>query len=258
MPKYGRVPSPPDERDFNLAHFMGDEDILQQLLDQMLAAKGANPKVKAWAKEATARILGNPIPPAPTPTPTPQAVEWANPRPVLDQGDYGTCVGNGWAQWGNSDPVNDSYIEDDARAIYYDATVYDGAPDTTYQQGATVRSGAKAMVKRQRLQVYASAQTLDDALQWILTKGTIVFGTDFTYGMESPDSAGLVHPTGGVAGGHCYLGVGYDPSSQKIKFLNSWGTSWGVNGYFYMFKNEFEQLYADNGEAWAAVELPLI
>lgn len=254
---YGRIPSPPDDRDFNLSHFLTTDDPLTQLMNAVLASKGANVTVKAWIKAATPRIIAaGSVTPTPPPQPS-QAVEWANPRPVLDQGNYGTCVGNGWAQWGNTSPINDSYVESDARAIYYDATVYDGAPDSTYQQGATVRSGAKAMQKRSRLSVYAAATTLDDAIQWIMTKGTVVFGTDFMYDMETPDANGLVHPTGGVAGGHCYLGVGYDPTTELIQFLNSWGSSWGLTGHFFMKKSEFQTLFDSSGEAWTSVELGL-
>ncbi|MFA8435004.1 MAG: C1 family peptidase [Marinifilaceae bacterium] len=32
-------------------------------------------------------------------------------------------------------------------------------------------------------------------------------------------------------GGHCYCCVGYDDNLNAFKVLNSWGTSWGTNGY---------------------------
>lgn len=35
-------------------------------------------------------------------------------------------------------------------------------------------------------------------------------------------------------GRHAVVAVGYDDSKKRIKVLNSWGSSWGDNGYFYM------------------------
>ncbi len=35
-----------------------------------------------------------------------------------------------------------------------------------------------------------------------------------------------------VVGGHAVLAVGYDDSSKRFIVRNSWGTSWGIRGYF--------------------------
>jgi C1A family cysteine protease len=35
-----------------------------------------------------------------------------------------------------------------------------------------------------------------------------------------------------VLGGHCVLAVGYDDSQQRFIARNSWGTAWGMQGYF--------------------------
>ena len=37
-----------------------------------------------------------------------------------------------------------------------------------------------------------------------------------------------------VLGGHCVMAVGYDDQEGKFICRNSWGTSWGDEGYFYM------------------------
>jgi C1A family cysteine protease len=34
-----------------------------------------------------------------------------------------------------------------------------------------------------------------------------------------------------VLGGHCVVTVGYDDAQQRFIVRNSWGTSWGMNGY---------------------------
>jgi len=37
-----------------------------------------------------------------------------------------------------------------------------------------------------------------------------------------------------IIGGHAVLLVGYDDNKKLFKFKNSWGTSWGVNGYGFL------------------------
>jgi len=37
-----------------------------------------------------------------------------------------------------------------------------------------------------------------------------------------------------VVGGHAVLAVGYDEKKQLVLVRNSWGTGWGVKGYFWM------------------------
>ena len=44
--------------------------------------------------------------------------------------------------------------------------------------------------------------------------------------MPSPDES--------VVGGHAVLAVGYEDATQELIVRNSWGTQWGLNGYFYM------------------------
>jgi C1A family cysteine protease len=41
-------------------------------------------------------------------------------------------------------------------------------------------------------------------------------------------------PTEKVLGGHCVVAVGYDDSQQAFIMRNSWGTGWGMKGYFTM------------------------
>ena len=37
-----------------------------------------------------------------------------------------------------------------------------------------------------------------------------------------------------LLGGHAVIAVGYDNSKQSFIIRNSWGTKWGIKGYFYM------------------------
>lgn len=46
---------------------------------------------------------------------------------------------------------------------------------------------------------------------------------------------GVIPPAkGDIIGGHAIMIVGYDDSKKLFKFKNSWGTSWGVNGYGFL------------------------
>jgi Papain family cysteine protease len=265
----GRIPSPPDARDYRLKDFLHAAVSDAQLRDEAVAELHKTtvgyinkhwtipPAGTHWANAEAllAQIGGIAPPPAPA-----GAVSWTNAEADLDQGNYGTCVGNGWAQWGNTLPVDDRFDETAARAIYYEATIIDGQPDNPDapgggQQGSTVRSGAKAMQNRGRLASYAFAATIDEAVAWVLANGPVVMGTDWLDGMFSPDAQGFVTPTGVVAGGHCYVLLGYDPATQVLEYLNSWGASWAKGGHFFMRKTDAETLFASGGEACAAAEL---
>jgi C1A family cysteine protease len=41
-------------------------------------------------------------------------------------------------------------------------------------------------------------------------------------------------PSERAVGGHAVLAVGYDDASQTFLVRNSWGTGWGMAGYFSM------------------------
>lgn len=282
----GRIPSPPDERDYKLADYLGDDNSnpLDQALANLKRSKTVATATKNWATTITnyLKTLSPQPSPSPSPSPTPSPSPSPAPstgdktyddnEPVLDQGQYGTCVGNGWSQWANTDPIDDKYTEGMgqsaknggpyARAVYYEATVIDGQPDDPDapnggQQGSTVRSGAKAMQARTRLSAYAFASSIDEIKQFVQQSGPVVVGTDWTNDMFNPDANGYITPTGATEGGHCYLIVGDLESEGAFLFQNSWGSSWGLNGRFKMKYADFEKLLNSGGEACAAVELPL-
>ncbi|HEY9650116.1 MAG TPA: C1 family peptidase, partial [Coleofasciculaceae cyanobacterium] len=74
-------------------------------------------------------------------------------------------------------------------------------------------------------------------------KGCLAEGYPFTFGMTVYESfegnqvaqTGVVQmPTDSeqVVGGHAVLTVGYDDSQQRFMIRNSWGSDWGMGGYF--------------------------
>lgn len=251
----------PDARDYPLAAFLAAPvavDPLDQALADMLGSWEGK-KTKAWAKIITARVQALAPSPAPTPTPAPQPVPtadvtWNDTDPTLDQGQTPHCVGFGCAQWGNTLPVDDHFDNPAGDALYYEAKVIDGEPNQ--EDGSTVRSGAKALQNRGRLHTYAFAASLAEVIAWVDQHGPVIFGTDWYNDMFTPDPDGLVHPTGGIAGGHCYVCVGDLVSQGALLFHNSWGDSWGDHGLFHMKYADVVALLAAQGDACAAVELP--
>jgi C1A family cysteine protease len=74
-------------------------------------------------------------------------------------------------------------------------------------------------------------------------KGCLAAGYPFVYGFtvyesfESPavankGAAPMPSPSEKVLGGHALVAVGYDDSSQVFISRNSWGPTWGMQGYF--------------------------
>lgn len=265
----GRKVSPPDERDYKAVNFLGIGESPSNLSSEELVRLGVSELTKTtitykqWAARhyedvtvthwwkafnAFAQAVGD-IPPTPIPV---TDKTWES-KIQLDQGNTGHCVGFGCAAWGIADPVEDTYSDDDGHAIYYEAKVIEGDPKG--EDGAYTRDGAKAMVARKRMSVYAFIDTQADILNWIRTQGPIIVGTDWTDDMFYPDNQGYVVPSGNVAGGHCYLLIGVEGDS--LVFKNSWGKSFGLDGYFKMKTSDFMDLMANQGEAITSVELPL-
>lgn len=80
-------------------------------------------------------------------------------------------------------------------------------------------------------------QTLDDMKACLAGGFPFVFGFTVYESFESDTVAqtGIVsmpQPNESVLGGHAVLCVGYNDDTQRFIVRNSWGTSWGQNGYF--------------------------
>ena len=84
------------------------------------------------------------------------------------------------------------------------------------------------------------AQVRPDTLEQVLNGGKpILFGFTVYDSFEGPEVAqtGVMKLPGkleGSLGGHAVLCVGYDRPGQRFLIRNSWGTGWGLGGYFWM------------------------
>lgn len=189
---------------------------------------------------------------------------WAFPyRTPLDQGNTGTCVGHGWKHNLMSAPGRaiTATVEPTALTIYRECCHNDewpGNDNEDLQFGTSVRAGAIALQKRGLITNYYWSTSLNDAVDYLLTKGPLVIGVNWYDSMFDPDSKGFlnIEPNSFVAGGHCLLAIGVNRAQRRIRLLNSWGPGWGANGRAWISFETFERLMSEDGEICAASEPP--
>lgn len=168
-----------------------------------------------------------------------------------NQGTTSMCVGYGWHGLLRAAPIvqrKPSPIE-----IYQGAQRNDEWPGEDYE-GSSVRGGAKALQASGQIKAYGWAFDVATVLAWLATHGPVVIGTHWYKGMFTPDADGVVTPKGDLAGGHCYLAIGYDDKRGMILCQNSWGNAWGKKGRFYMRYADMDRLIKNDGEACTPTE----
>lgn len=201
----------------------------------------------------------------------PSSVDLRNNCPgVYNQGDLGSCTANaaaGLAQYmmkkqnlGNWIPsrlalyywnrMQEGTINEDSGASLYDAMgsmVKYGVPHESMwpyniarfktKPSKTVWSDAYWHAIKQGLSVRQDLNTIKATLA---AGNPIIFGFAVYESFESDSVAATgIMPmpnteTEELLGGHAVMAVGYDNSTSTILVRNSWGTSWGMQGYFKM------------------------
>ncbi len=188
--------------------------------------------------------------------------------PVYDQGQLGSCTANAIAAALQFDQIKEKQpqIFNPSRLfIYYNERIIEGTVNT--DSGAQIRDGIKSVAAQgdcpenlwpydiTKFSVKPPQQCYDQALKFKaiqyqrLTqianqlKGCLASGYPFVFGFtvyesfESPQVAKTGHapmpsPSEKTLGGHAVMAVGYDDSQSWFIVRNSWGPSWGMNGYF--------------------------
>lgn len=187
-----------------------------------------------------------------------KSVFWHHYGPPLDQGDVGSCTAEALMQFLNTAPVHQrgEKLQKQAAAysLYHDETVLEGGD--VYPPGDPGGTGlmvCKAAKNRGLISSYAHIFGIDHCVSSIAITPFIV-GTNWYDSMFNPDPKGVLSISGQIAGGHEYLVTGYSPKQDRWRFLNSWGTSWGDHGKFFMSTADFDRLLTEQGDATVPVK----
>jgi C1A family cysteine protease len=188
--------------------------------------------------------------------------------PVEDQGQLGSCTAN--ALVGALEFLefkdNVKHLNLSRLFVYYNERVIEHSVKS--DSGAMLRDGIKTLKRQgvcsERKWVYdvskftvkppaaCYTQAMDHQItsyQRILTlnemRACLAEGFPFVFGFSVYESfeaqevgaTGIVNmpqPSERQLGGHAVLAVGYDDAERRFIVRNSWGTRWGMKGYFTM------------------------
>lgn len=188
--------------------------------------------------------------------------------PVVDQGQLGSCTGNGIAACVDFLHVGKGkdWAGPSSRLfIYYGERVIEGT--VKQDAGAQIRDGIKEVNQtgaaleslwpyviskfatkpttaaytdagKRKITSYQRIATLTDMQDCLADGFPFVFGFSVPASFESAKMAktGVMtwNKNEQVIGGHCVVGIGYDAKSSTMICRNSWGTAWGRKGMFSM------------------------
>jgi C1A family cysteine protease len=190
--------------------------------------------------------------------------------PVYDQGQLGSCTANAIGGAFQFTQIKEQLAQNWVPSrlfIYYNERSIEGTVSS--DSGAQIRDGIKSVNQQgacpEDLWPYViasftehppancytvAAQNKVKAYQRLTQnlmqmKACLASGYPFVFGFtvyESFESqtvaqTGVVNMPAAseqVLGGHAVVAVGYDDSQQRFTVRNSWGTGWGMQGYFTM------------------------
>ena len=196
----------------------------------------------------------------------PASVDLTSKMPsIYDQGQEGSCVDNATAGAAQYDEMQEGItpaIMPSRQFLYFNARVKEEGTDPSEDSGSTIADGLKAMADfgypdeahwpydpshfaqtpPDSIYQEAAAHKITDFarvpdnsandIKSALSLGKpVILGINVYSNFPMEGNGDVPMPAGGVEGGHGILLVGYDDSAQKYKFRNSWGTSWGNQGY---------------------------
>lgn len=190
--------------------------------------------------------------------------------PVYDQGELGSCTANAIGAAFEFELIRQNPVMDFIPSrlfIYYNERVIENTVQT--DSGAQIRDGMKTVKKQGvcpeddwpydtgKFTVKPPRTCYIDAMKHQVVsytrvtrkleqmKGCLADGYPFVFGFSVYDSfeSPAVAKTGKVnmpkaneklLGGHAVMAVGYNDRLKRFIVRNSWGTGWGIKGYFTM------------------------
>lgn len=144
--------------------------------------------------------------------------------------------------------------EEFLNSLYAAAQRLDEWPGEDYN-GTSVRAGAKVLAGQGRIVEYLWGASVAELRQFVLSRGTVVVGSDWHEEMFFPENhGGYLKLEGPVAGGHAWLVIGYNATKKAFRVLNSWGPDWGDNGKAWISEEDMETLCGRGAEMCSAIE----
>ena len=183
-----------------------------------------------------------------------QTRTWSRTLKAFNQGELGSCTGNGAVGVLCTEPYRQAgirYTETLARKVYSQSSHHDtivGAwpPRDT---GSTVLAAMKALKSLGFTKGYRWCFSLEDVLKTLSTIGPVEVGLNWYEGFDKPDAKGLVKVGGSVRGGHAFELLGVDAEKKLVWAINSWGPTWGQQGRFAFSWKDLDRLLHEDGEA---------
>jgi len=123
--------------------------------------------------------------------------------------------------------------------LYYGACKESTWPYVESQALVQPSEAAYAEAREHKISKYYAFDDLEHIKHSLAAGYPVIFGITLFQSFESDEVAqsGLVpmpRPREKCLGGHALMMVGYDDANQHVIVRNSWGTSWGDKGYFYL------------------------
>ena len=177
----------------------------------------------------------------------------------LDQGSIGSCTANALVGAMNCTPgypfKHGPFTEKGAVNLYELETRLEGQPYPPNDPGGSGLEVCKAAQQLRWISSYTHAFSLNDALLALVLR-PVITGVDWYTSFDSPDATGVVTITHGatVRGGHEIVADEINVDKQLVGFWNSWGSSWGLAGRFYMPFATWGTLLSQQGDV--TVPLP--
>ncbi|HJV48067.1 MAG TPA: hypothetical protein VJ549_02210 [Geothrix sp.] len=183
-----------------------------------------------------------------------QTRTWPRALKAFNQGELGSCTGNGAVGVVCTEPYRKSgvrYSEALARKVYsqasHDDTIVGAWPPK--DTGSTVLGAMKALKDLGFTTGYHWCFGLEDVLKTLSTLGPVEVGLNWYEGFDKPDAKGLAKIGGAIRGGHAFELLGVDAETKLVWAINSWGPDWGLGGRFAFSWKDLERLLHEDGEA---------
>lgn len=110
---------------------------------------------------------------------------------------------------------------------------------------------ALELAKPNKIKGYARLTTIDEMKRCLVENGPFIISFVVNDSWWNPPG-GLVTWKEPITGAHALACVGYDDEKKLLKFKNSWGKSWGENGYGYIsYDDAIKSLY----DAWSFIDI---